>query len=590
MDNSWSCYRSLLLKALLFSMFLLFLFSCSTGTVPKNGNDEFLLVFSAENHLDRKIVLQFSVGKKRERHTLRPGEKGDFLFVLEEGERVTLQEQPEWGLETKVLPANPDCLTLYPESLMITPEGATFRNITPEEKKTLSHELISRYNFYLWSYLTPVNFHPYLPRRFHSEEYSLDIDTGVPLEIWIDGIHWGTSPLTASLSPGKHQLICREEGQEIFTTFLNVEENDRFQQDLQQYTRTAKEGKEWSLVLENFQNGGQENESYLAPLIKDALNNALSEIPRLQVIPGEEEGLQIATEQGSEMLIKGFYLVEKESLILHTSLIDVRTGQVFTADFSHTELGLDILRSIESIAAEISASVTRILPEPGEAFYLVSDDFSESMVPLEMALALEEAAAVRLSYPNDLSFGLYVPYTDTYFVYSDGSENRLTISPLALSLAYGRSHGSRLRSSLSLELMMAPVGGIVGYKGVGFEAPPFNTENSVLLYQGSYSSEFLLTSNQNSYHFIGPGIQVLYTTVEEFTSLYLFPNIGYGYRKYYGSHLGEKQSFWEAGFQYPLASIELIGMSNDQGTPDENISDHQYYSHLNFYVRFGRSF
>lgn len=371
-------------------------YSCSTSPFTEPEEDQAVLVLVLENTTGVEDSLTMQVGGKVETLTFPAEGKTLQAFVID-----------SW--EEKLFDVENNSITLSEQVYVLTERGLEFRDLIPEDRRMAAELLIDTYGFYHWADRKPVNFYPYQPRRFEFESYPVSLETDRPVQAWVDGVNWGTAPLDITLPPGRHQVIYKDGEKELFRTFIQVSEASRFTHRI-----SSEDGNEenagFQVVLGDFSNMGSPDLDYLMPLIRDGIALEVGSNPRI-LLDSEQTGdsLKQAEERGAEMILSGHYFSKDQRIMIHVSLEDVKTGQIRSADLFQTDLGLDILGSIDSIAEKVSLAVDRQLPEPGETFYQVVDRFDESLIEVEKALAIDYIEKTQGDRPNDLSLSLGLP-------------------------------------------------------------------------------------------------------------------------------------------------------------------------------------
>ncbi|MDA3852451.1 MAG: PEGA domain-containing protein [Spirochaetaceae bacterium] len=552
----------------LWTMFLLvFVLSCSRNPIayPKEGKS--IIVFLVENQSDRRkrVVRRTNYNHSlifsSRSYVLRPGECKVMFDVIPPGASVELKGVTQ-QIEAITGGIEPDTIVLVDKKFVFTENFQwEIEDLPIQDKQLASETLLDTFGFQEWGGRERINFYPYVPRRFQMNLIPYRVDPQIPLDLYVDGILWGETPLDVQLAPGRHHLQFSKDDLELYTTFIDLQEKGEFNRDLSSYERALIGDKIWTLVLGDFENAGDPLWDYLAPQLSEIIGEALGHSPRIQIEYTQGNSRQIALDRGAEMLLQGLYTEDSENLMLHVTLVDLLNDQSLRSDFYTMELGLDIFDAMERAASQIAQSVQLELPALEQQYYPPPDHYSEELALVEKAMALEQRSRLYGEHPHSLNFALGIPGT----IFSS-QETGSASSILATEFAYDRILLTYLRLGASYSLHVFP-----------------DLERGI---SQAVNMEVIQLSPQSDKRepFLGLGLQLqefpLYGELISVDNVYsLTPYILLGRRQYKEESLSSARRFVEPRLCIYLPAAFLGG--------DDSAERAEW---MGFYIRWGRQF
>lgn len=374
----------------------LILLGCSSMPLPKS-EEESLFILLTESHemgeTNWKDSLKFE-GPSSFTIPVRP-HKWDLYFVrVEPGKyRITERELTLGKESSRELPVPvdeefkvpPGSIFLFPVKITNSePETGKVRpghaRIGPDDQREVAIRASDYVNFGEWIGSEFIGFGPYKPRfSIEQDTYVFDIRTEpAGANVIIDETDWGTSPITANLTPGKHLVQVTKEGFADLKTFLDIETKGETNLVLtavseQKLTST---GEETSILFIPFRNMETGQEDSLSLVFTDTLKTSLSKNENLTIIeyPREllpetrslEVDFQYAEEQGIDLVLTGHYLERDEKLLVHSVLYETQNEMVKTALTLTSPSGILVFNHIDSMTDELHRGILKVLPEKGD--------------------------------------------------------------------------------------------------------------------------------------------------------------------------------------------------------------------------------
>ena len=467
--------RAFIAAHLLFFLFPGFLMSLPTDNrvpLPRKLQDSLIVFYLEYRDIDETrervgtIVFEKENGKKlKKRFT---GGDGDIVpFKIKAGRyklrsirtdealvdtEAMLEKSEAAGFEIDFL-VGLSTVLLYESKIIIGPDDRiSLEKMRPEDRRKAAAELIRELPFFLWSGSSYVGFGPFSPEPiFTPKTFMVQFDTEPQgTELILDDESYGTTPLSAELSSGEHQLELIYPDETMDRKKLNISGNESFR-FLATKASGRKKGVKLALVVP-FRNEGDPAYDYLSSVFSDSLALTVSEsgkivtvhpspklVEEAEALPRDERYfryVQEAEEAGADLIIDGGYSAGDEEVLTRGIVYDVSRNLVQTSTLYTGPAGLDIFDSIDEMALSFAEELDRVLPEIGQKVIRLEESKSEETLRFQRSVAQQKIMAARDSrrFMGDIGIGfggsdldrdLNISGDDDY--YRDG----MTLGPMA---------------------------------------------------------------------------------------------------------------------------------------------------------------
>ncbi|HUZ18111.1 MAG TPA: PEGA domain-containing protein, partial [Spirochaetia bacterium] len=282
----------------------------------------------------------------------------------------------------------PSAVVLSPWKFpFLTPSNArpadSIAAVTPADRRRAATETGDYIGIAEWAGRNVIGFEPYSPfAGFMANTYTITFrSTPENARLTIDGEDWGTTPLPAQLTAGKHVYKLFVDGYSEKSGSLDVQRNGAEQIDLtrvQPGTAGPTSGRT-AVLIESFSNLGSREYDNLSGALTSSLATALTQagvvVARGTTPPGSDRRVSVdgpaepdfaaAAEAGVEAFVAGDYVANDQTVLIHAALYDTQTGLVKASVLFDGKGGTDIFDTIDQMTARLSASVARALPAVG---------------------------------------------------------------------------------------------------------------------------------------------------------------------------------------------------------------------------------
>jgi hypothetical protein len=252
---------------------------------------------------------------------------------------------------------------------------------TPDDQRTVTREISDYLNFGEWIGRRFVGFGPYRPRfSLEKDSYPFEIATRPPgARLLIDGQDFGTTPLTADLAPGRHQLTAEKQGFAVTRTYVTVESEGEIEVPLTALAgqREGAQPGASRVLLAPLTNlappAGQAFGSVLDDSLEIGLGAGTTGLDPVRAAATASSDLAAAESAGADFLAHGRYLVDGAAVLVQAELVDVRTRMTRAATLYEGPTGLAMFKDIDAMVEELTAGAHREIPAPGDLVVARSD-------------------------------------------------------------------------------------------------------------------------------------------------------------------------------------------------------------------------
>ena len=439
-----------------------------------------ILVEAAEvpEELEWKDAIELD-GPTRFTFPLRPYPFRLYFYKVKAGKYRMVNRTIRWGKEgiTRPDPPYQEEFQVQPGSIVLLPVKITNRPgkkgnvipdhefITPDDQRKVAEEASDYIDFGNWIGSDFAGFGPYRPRFSIEEDTYVYTISSNPSEaqVSIDDIKYGTSPIIANLTPGKHLIAAAKSGYGDTKTFATVDSDGEILLELPpvvaQEGRIFESGQQISVLLVPFRNMETHEEDSLSLVFSDSLAAALSEQERLLVQEYPPDRLpekiaytpdfSYAEEKGVDLILSGHYMSVGEELLVHAVLFDTQSEMVKTSLTYRGEAGTTVFDSIDSMSDEFFQAFTIVLPKVGEKVIEEKDQIRSRIIAYDRRRTEKEIVEKRQDrkLSGDISFlwgatmDLLKSSRDSMRINGPGvgfqiAHERVITSPLSLSFLF----------------------------------------------------------------------------------------------------------------------------------------------------------
>lgn len=374
---------------------------CSTLPQPKNDRSS-LLVLVAESPrtpgapLSDRIVL---AGPLPLRLNLTSASSGIFISEVPPGRYRVLSRTIRWRDGTRTVVRNPSgaevevapgeiVLPAWRFSNPVRGAGTERNGVEPTHPADRRHAAALLKDFVAiseWAGRSVSGFTPYSPfTDYAATKFTMRVESTPPgAQIVIDGQAWGDTPLSVSLSPGKHFVRLTRAGYQAHTSFINVGANgtERFSLSPAPVGEKATSGSKATVMIEPFKNLGEQRYGNIAAVLTGSLAVAFRH-EGIDIVGSEPVGTTNgsnggtgldpqafgrAEKAGAEAFVAGDYTANDRSILIHAALYDTRTGLVRASVLFEGKGGTSLFDSIDKMSNKLGSAVEKVLPEVGQA-------------------------------------------------------------------------------------------------------------------------------------------------------------------------------------------------------------------------------
>lgn len=449
--------------------------------VPKREGDALLIIIAANptgkdqttEWMDLVDVagptgLRLETGTDRHRLLLERVRPGTYTFVRR-SIRSRAGETEVEAPRTDPLEIAAGTINLCPVKLMRwADEGGLarvgMRPVTPDDQRIVTSEISDYLKFGEWIGGAFVGFGPYRPRfSLEKEAYPYRIASRPEgARVRIDGQDWGTTPLTADLTPGKHQLSLEKEGFAITRTYVTVESEGEVDVPLAALAgpHEAGRGAGARLVLAPFRNLGPPQDEAIGAVFDDALEIFVAAASdRLETVRAASAtaspDFTEAERAGGDMLAVGSYLLDDERLLVQAAVYDV-PSRMSRGETTYTgPAGLAMFAGVDTLVEEVLAAARRDLPAPGQPVIRTSDPLRS--VAYDRKRTEKEIIATRLERRTSIAVHGYLGGEFDTIDDPPAFDNDMRLQTNGPALGIGATYELLLRGPFSLTFVTNPL-------------------------------------------------------------------------------------------------------------------------------------
>ena len=450
--------------------------------VPKQQGDALFILIAANptgknqsvewddvTALDGPTPTQFRSGADGYRlfvERLRPGSYSFKSRTL----RLKDSERPAQLPRIGALEIGPQTINLCPVKLTrwVDERGEARTGVAPvtaDDQRVVTAEISDYLNFGEWIGSRFVGFGPYRPRfSLEKDAYPFRVATRpAGARLLVDGQDWGTTPLTADLTPGRHQLAMEKEGFAITKSYITVESEGEIEVPLtplagqRQTAQTARA----RLVITPFRNLGSAEGEPLGPVFDDTIEIGFAnrgdtiEPVRTGASATEAPDFGAAEREGGDLLAVGSYLVDDARLLVQAALYDVPSRMARGAITYAGPAGLAMFAGIDGMVEELWKGTVRELPPPGQPIIQQGDALRS--VAYDRKRTEKEIIAKRSERKTSLVAQLFMGGEFDTIDDPPAFDNDMRMQTAGPAWGGGATYERQMRGPLSLTLITLPI-------------------------------------------------------------------------------------------------------------------------------------
>ncbi len=468
---------------------------CSSMPVPRREGDALLIILAA-NPTDRNQTAEWDdivtlrgptelalrTGTDRRRLLLERVRPGTYAFA---GRAIRWREgdRPVETPQVEPLEIGPGTINLCPVKLLRWADergGARtgVRPVTPDDQRMVTAEISDYLNFGEWIGSGFVGFGPYRPRfSLEKDAYRYRIASRPEgARVRIDGQDWGTTPLDADLTPGRHQLVLEKEGFAVTRTYVTVESEGEVEAPLAALagSQEAARSDRGRLALAPFRNLGPPQDEAIGAVFDDTLevsiaagSDSLEPVRASAAAAAPDFGE--AERAGADLLAVGSYLLDDERLLVQAALYDVPSRMTRGATTYSGPSGLAMFAGIDALVEELLTGARRDLPQPGQPVIRASDPLLS--VAYDRKRTENEVIAKRLERRTSIAVHGYLGGEFDTIDDPPAFENDMRLQTDGPALGLGVTYERQIRGPFSLALVTNPLVSPSDNAGLIWELP-----------------------------------------------------------------------------------------------------------------------